>query len=337
MNGRDRVLAHLAGAPVDRLPCMPITMQFAAGLIGVDYLSYQTDYRVLAEGQLRTAEQFGLDYVNSMSDPAVEAADCGATVVFHADGPAAIDETASLLADKSTLASLKPPAPQDGRRMSNRLQTIQELRRRVGTDLVVEGWIEGPCAEAADLRGINRLMVDLYDDPGFVRDLFEFVTPMEIEFARAQVAAGADMIGIGDAAASLIGPRFYREHAWEYERRMVMAIHAMGAGVRLHICGNTRRICRDMAELGCDIVDIDFLVPFDAARLESGPACVLLGNMDPVRMLRDGTPDDIASCAAQCHGAAGARHVVGAGCEVPRDTPHENLAALVRYAHEHVP
>lgn len=337
MNGRDLVPAHLGGSPVDRLPCMPITMQFAADLIGAEYLSYETDYRVLAEGQIRTAERFGFDYVNSMSDPAVEAADCGAEIVFHRDGPAAVDESRSLIIEKATLASLRAPAPGDGRRMTNRLQAIQEMKRRVGSDLIVEGWIEGPCAEAADLRGINRLMVDLYDDPGFVRDLFEFVTPMEIEFARAQVAAGADIIGIGDAAASLIGPRFYREHVWRYERQMVDAIRAMGAGVRLHICGNTRRICRDMAELGCDIVDIDFLVPLEAARLEAGPECVLLGNMDPVRTLRDGSPEEIASCAAFCHAAAGARHIVGAGCEVPRDTPHENLAALVRYAHEHVP
>ena len=34
MNGRERVLALLEGRPVDHLPCMPITMQFAADRIG---------------------------------------------------------------------------------------------------------------------------------------------------------------------------------------------------------------------------------------------------------------------------------------------------------------
>ena len=29
MNSRERILAHLAGQPVDRLPLMPITMLFA--------------------------------------------------------------------------------------------------------------------------------------------------------------------------------------------------------------------------------------------------------------------------------------------------------------------
>ena len=75
MNGRERILAHLEGRPVDRLPVMPITMQFACDLIGAKYRDYETDYRVLVEGQVRVAEQFGFDYVNTMSDPAREAAD----------------------------------------------------------------------------------------------------------------------------------------------------------------------------------------------------------------------------------------------------------------------
>ena len=82
MNSRERVFAMLDGQPVDRLPVMPITMQFAADLIGRRYLDYSTDYRVLVEGQIRVAEMFDFDYVNIMSDPGCEAADCGAVVEF---------------------------------------------------------------------------------------------------------------------------------------------------------------------------------------------------------------------------------------------------------------
>ncbi len=83
--------------------------------------------------------------------------------------------------------------------------------------------------------------------------------------------AGADIIGVGDAAASLVGPRIYKEFVWPWEKKLVDAIHANGGKVRLHICGNTRRILSSMAELGCDIVDIDFLVPLEEARAQMGP------------------------------------------------------------------
>jgi len=338
MNGRERILALLQGGDPDRFPCMPITMQLAADLAGRRYLEYETDYRALVAGQVRVAEEFGLDYVNTMSDPACEAADCGAAVVFHPDLPAAMDESNPLLSDRSDLARLKAPDPaRPGSRMHNRLRALEELKRQVGGSLLVEGWIEGPCAEAADLRSLSVLMLDFYDEPDFVHDLFEFVLAMELEFARHQVAAGAEMIGIGDAAASLAGPRIYQEFIWPYEKRMVEGVQALGARARLHICGDTRRLVEGMGRLGCDVVDLDFLCPLDAARAAMGPGQVLLGNIDPVRVLRDGTPTDVHAALAACHRAAGPRWIVGAGCEVPRDTPPENLRALVEYARAHAP
>src|SRR5512137_147380 len=175
MTSRERVLAHLAGRRVDRLPLMPITMMFACQRIGKRYRDYCTDYRVLVEGQIRTAETFGFDYVNTMSDPAREAADCGATVEYFDSQPVALVEDQALLADKTKLASLKIPDPLGGGRMTNGLKAIALHKERVGKDKIVEGWIEGPMAEGADLRGINTVMLDFFDDPAFVRDLFAFV------------------------------------------------------------------------------------------------------------------------------------------------------------------
>ncbi len=337
MNSRERVFAHLDGKPVDCFPCLPITMMFAADLIGRRYLDYATDYRVLAEGQLRVAETFDFDYVNTMSDPAVEASDCGAAIKYYPGQPPAIDEANALLRDKSQLAKLKIPEPAKSRRMSNRIQAVALLKQRVGGDKMVEGWIEGPCAEGADLRGINNLMLDFFDDPGFIRDLFEFVVQMELEFAKAQVAAGAEVIGIGDAAASLVGPKFYDEFVWPYEKKMVDGVHALGARTRLHICGNTRPLLEGMGRLRCSFVELDSLAPMSEGREKMGPAQVLLGNIDPVRVLRAGTPAAIYEAVGECHRQAGNRFMVGAGCEVPRDTAPANLKALVRYSREHSP
>ncbi len=337
MNGRERILNLLEGRPVDRLPLMPITMMFACDQIGAKYRDYCTDYRVMVEGQLRTAEKFGLDYVNTMSDPAREAADCGAKVEYFDNQPVAIVEDQALLADKTALARLKIPDPLGGGRMHNGIKALALYKQKVGGQLLIEGWIEGPIAEAADLRGINTLMLDFYDDPQFVRDLFEFVLEMELRFAKAQVEAGAESIGVGDAAASLIGPQIYEEFVWPYEKKMVDAIHAMGAKVRMHICGNIRRILGGVGKLGCDIVDVDSLVTLTECREKMGAGQVLLGNLNPVAVMRDGSVADVNRVVAECHHQAGARFIVGAGCEVPRDTPLENFRALAEYARSHTP
>jgi MtaA/CmuA family methyltransferase len=184
----------------------------------------------------------------------------------------------------------------------------------------------------ADLRGINTLMLDFLDDPGFVRDLFEFAVEMELAFARAQLEAGADLIGVGDAAASLVGPRLYEQFVWPYEQKLVEGLHAMGARVRLHICGKTRRLFAGMGKLDAEIVDLDWMAPLDEARRIMGPGQVLLGNLDPVEALRHGTPESVTAAIAECHRQAGSRYIVGAGCEVVRDTPDANMRALCEYA-----
>jgi len=158
---------------------------------------------------------------------------------------------------------------------------------------------------------------------------------VEWRFARFQVEMGADLIGVGDAAASLVGPKFYNEFVWPYEKKLVDALHAEGIKTRLHICGNTRRILEEMGKLHCSMVDLDSLSPVSEGREKMGPEQVLLGNLDPVRVLKDGTPASVYEAIGECHRQAGERFIVGPGCEVPRETPSANLHALVRYAREH--
>jgi MtaA/CmuA family methyltransferase len=332
MTGRERVFATIEGRQPDSIPLMPITMMFAAQQIGAKYRDYASDYRVLAEAQAATAEKFDFDYISVISDPAREAADLGAAIEWFDDQPPAIDEVNALLAEKSRLAGLRVLDPSQGARMSDRVRGVEALLERAGEDLLVEGWVEGPCAEASDLRGINRLMTDFFDDPGFVHDLFAFVVEQALLFAKAQIAAGAHIIGVGDAAASLVGPSIYEEHVLHYERRLVDGIHEAGGIVRLHICGKTRRLFHGMGSLGCEIVDLDWMAPIAEARAVMGPEQVLLGNLDPVAVLRAGAPDSVTAAARECHAAAGGRWIAGAGCEVARDTPEENLLALCEYA-----
>jgi MtaA/CmuA family methyltransferase len=272
-----------------------------------------------------------------MSDPAREAADCGAHVAYFLSQPVALVEDDALLADKTRLAKLCIPDPLGGGRMHNGIKAVAAFKERVGKELLVEGWVEGPIAEAADLRGINTLMMDFFDDPQFVRDLFAFVVEMELRFAKEQIKAGADLIGVGDAAASLVGPQIYEEFVWPYEKQLMDGIHAMGGRTRLHICGNTSKILRGMGRLGCHVVDLDYLSLMHEGREQMGSGQVLLGNANPVALLRDGTPELVTQVVAECHQAAGARYIVGPGCEVPRDTPEANLRALVAYAHKHKP
>jgi MtaA/CmuA family methyltransferase len=335
MNGRERILCCLKDEAIDCLPYMPITMMFAADQIGVKYLNYVTDYRILVEGQLVTAEKFDFDYVSCISDPAREAADCGAAVKYFPNQPPALLDNEALLIKKGTLKRLKLPSPHGGGRMHDRIKATALFKEKVGGELLIEGWIEGPCSLASNLRGIQAFMLDFYEDPLFVRDLLDFTIEVGQKFARAQKEAGADLIGIGDAACSLVGPKIYKSFIWPYQKSLISSIHKMGLPVRLHICGNTDHILKEIAELQCEIVDLDYPVSLSQARTEMGPDQILLGNINPLSPLRNGTPEAVTEAVTECHQQAGSRYIVGAGCEVTRDTPPMNLMALRDYARTH--
>lgn len=336
MNGRERLLAVLDGKPADSLPLMPITMMFAAEVAGVRYGDYAMNGRVLAEAQMRVAERFGFDHVSAISDPARETADLGGAIEYFDDQPPAIDESKAILHDKSLLCGLKIPLPDAPGRMRDRVEAIRLLKKEAGNDLLVEGWVEGPCALGADLRGLNSLMLDFADDEDFASALFNFAVETEIEFAKAQVEAGADIIGIGDAAASLVGPSIYRRFILAGEQRLTNAIRAMGAKTRLHICGNTRRIVGDMGRTGADLIDLDYFTSLEEARAATKEGQVLSGNLDPVRCLLDGSPESVTEALEYCWREAGsANYVVAAGCEIARGTPHPNIEAMARFARTH--
>jgi len=336
MNGRERVLAMINHLPVDRVPLMPITMMFASDQIGVPYGECAGDYKLLAEAQLRTAETFDFDHVSCIGDSAREAADLGGAVRYFDDQPAALDESQAILTDKADLAKLKIPDPLGGGRMHECVKTAALLKEKVAGERIVEGWVEGPCGMASILRGINALMVDFHDDPAFVHDLLDFVVEMELCYARAQMEAGAELMGVGDPAASLVGPTLFAEFIFPSQKKLVDGLKAMGLHTRSHICGNTKRIMQSRGELGYDIVDVDAMVPLEFARQQM-PEQIILGGIATVTVLQYGSPNEVLATVAKCHQAAGERYIIAGGCEVPRETPPANLIALRDYARSHQP
>ena len=331
MNSLERTLWLLADEEIDRLPAMPIFMLWAAKYYGESYADYVCDHRVLCECQLRLAEDFGLDILQLISDPVRETADCGADLKYYDDAPPRTKNC--ILSDKSAFAKLRYPDPTAGR-MGDRVAGARYFADRAGDDYPIMGWIEGPIAEAVDMRAMTVFMMDLLDDIGFARDLMDWIVLLEIDFARAQIEAGCHMIGIGDAAASLISAELYEAEVLPREQSMVAAIQEAGAIARLHICGDTNHILGAMAETGCEIIDLDHLVKMEHAREEMGPEPVLLGNFDPVSVLYAGTPEQVCEACRQCHQWAGKRYIVGSGCETPPDTPEDNIRAMMRYAQD---
>ncbi|MGI6352304.1 MAG: uroporphyrinogen decarboxylase family protein [Armatimonadota bacterium] len=330
MTALERVQATLAGTHRDRLANQPLLMSFAVAYHGVPYWEYVSDYRVLVAAQLRAAEDFGVDVVTCCSDAWREASDLGAELTYYDHEPPGC--TRPLLTERADLVKLQPVEPEAGPRMIDRILAVSDLADALRGQVEVDGWVEGPVSQATNLRGLTDFMLDTKDDPGFVDDLMDWVTDLEIAFARAQIRAGADVVGVGDAASSLLPPAFYEAHVVPRIQRLVAAIHDGGALVRLHVCGDTTHLLPYFADLHADIIEIDSLVDLAAARQRLGADVTLLGNLNPVAAVQDGSPDTIVEGLRACYEVTGPRYIVGAGCEIPAATPPQNLMALAEFA-----
>ncbi len=326
MTSKERIYAILQGQAVDRAAVTPIFMSWAANFIGRTYRDYYLDGDVLAEAQLAVVRAFNIDQISAISDPWREASAYGMEFEYPAEG---VGKPKDVLIkgpdDISKVGSLDIGACE---RTRQRVESVEKMAGEVGETHSVLGWVEGPLAEYADLRGVENTMMDLVDKPQMYMEAAEVIIENAIAFAVAQVRAGADMIGVGDAAASLIAPDMFERFVLPFEKRLFDGIHEAGGAVKLHICGNIKNNIALMARTGADIIDVDWMVPLDLSRRAVGRDVTLCGNFDPAGVLFEGRPEDVADAARDCIRAGGERFILMPGCEIPPGTPEENIRAF---------
>ena len=326
MNSYERYMGVINREEVDVLPRLPILMAFAAKFIDSNYGAFASDHRVLVESNLRCAEFFDFDQLSAISDPFRETQGFGAEIEYVEDGvPRCLKPP---LEDAKDLSLLKTPDPYSSERMLDRVEAVRQFKERCWQQYSILGWIEGPAAEAGNLRGVTDFMMDLMLDEPFAGELMDRCIEVGIEFAKAQIEAGADTIGVGDALASQVSPDVYGKLIQPREKILFDAIHEAGGLVRLHICGDTTHILPGIAEVGADIIDLDWQLDMAEARRVLGPDAVLMGNLDPVNAVMTSTPEEIRESLAAIYREVGNPYMAGAGCEIPPDTEPENLKAL---------
>jgi MtaA/CmuA family methyltransferase len=326
MTPKERVHATITGSTYDRPAVTPIFMSWAAGFIGRTYRDYYLDGDVLAESQLAVAKTFHLDQVSAISDPWREASAYGMEFDYPAHGVGR--PRALLVPSPAEISRIRPFAIEDAARPKQRIESVRKMAEAVGRTHSVLGWCEGPLAVYADLRGVESMFLDLIDNPQMYLEAAATIIDNQIRFARAQVEAGADMIGVGDSVASLISPPMYEQFVLPFEKRLFDAIHEAGAAVKLHVCGDISNSIGLMARTGCDIIDVDWMVPLKESREIVGPNVTLCGNFDPTAILLQGTPQEVAQAARESIETGGQRFILQPGCEVPPGTSEENIRAF---------
>lgn len=333
MSPKQRMEAAVSGQKLDRIPCAPILGEYPAVLTVMNIREYLHSASLMAEAHVHSFHLLGYDAVGVGPDYLGLAEAMGSTLHYTADDRPFLKEP--VLSRASFLTRIKPAEPERDGRLPVYLEALERIRDAVGNEVKVGSGTGGPFTVAACLAGPENLLKSLYRDPELVHFLLEVAAQSVINYMDACSKLGLSCsMGEPLASCDVISPRHFREFAKPYLKRVAdRARELWGRGPSLHICGRTRPIWDDLLEIGISQFSIDEKEDLAEAKEVLGQAVTLKGNLSPVKVLLEGSPDIVRQRATECLNKAWDSprgYVLSSGCTVPLATDPDNLRAMVQ-------
>lgn len=125
----------------------------------------------------------------------------------------------------------------------------------------------------------------MYQEPALAHQLLEKITQSTINYLKAQIAAGADMIQIFDSWAGVLGNDQYTAFSLQYISKICVAISPL---VPVTIFAKDAHFAlANMSKLNCNTIGLDWTINPQDARIIVGSGKTLQGNADPCLLYAD--------------------------------------------------
>jgi uroporphyrinogen decarboxylase len=289
---------------------------------------------LMAEVWAAAIDEFDYDWAWVQVDDCFEMEPLG--VVCRGEGSILRATVGHLPATAETVRGLRVPDPGSAGRMPEKLDAIRRLRQRFGDSVLVEGSCAAPYSAAGLLFGLEQAMVIGLTEPELLADTCAFFVEAQTRYIRAQVEAGADAIWIGDcnAFSSMLSLEQYRRFALPSCRALVEGAHACGTLVHLHASEVSVPHLLAETELGADVINCGPAADLAEVRKALAGVCCFSGNLDPIEVLMRGSPADVERETERIMaiGRSGGGYLFNTGEMNPRDTPVENMKAMIKTA-----
>lgn len=326
---RERFGLLVIDEPQDRVPIFPLVTAHAARVARIPVREYYTDGAAMARSQLVAQETYGTDFISFFSEVGLVAEALGSQFDYPED------DLPLLARPKWTgLESLdnRVADPLRDGRLRVYLDAVSYAYEASGDTVPILAYVPAPFTTAQQLVDQEAFLLGLLTQPERVKGLLGYATRSIVRFCRAIIGAGGLPILVDPlASGSVISAEHYRAFALPSEADVIRYLHRYDLDVVLHICGDTRTTIGIMPETGADLLSIDRIEIADAVA-GAGQTCRVIGNYDTSAILLS-DPQTIEREVAEMV-TAGSRcpkgFVAATGCEVPVDTPPENVRAFVR-------
>jgi MtaA/CmuA family methyltransferase len=321
----------LRGRPNDRVPIIPMIGGWAAvNFSDVPFSKHARDSKRIVDAQVRAMETVGHDAFFAYADPLYIPEAFGCTVRYTDTGPL-VDALPHTIASAEDLEKTPIPDARRTGRLPVILEVVKELHGYGSGDIPVLGAFEGAFTSTTRVLEAEHVMRMIYKNPVLLESLLDRVNGFLLEFGRALIENGANVLFIPEpsASASMISPPMFRRFVLPRLRSLASELNVPCI---LHICGDTSPTLQDMQETGFHLLSLDQCMDLSKSR-DLVPEAVLGGNVDPIKSLLMGTREQVVGDTLNCLRTGGInRFILMSGCGVPPGTSIENLRAMVKTA-----
>lgn len=318
-------LLELRNAPVKK--ALPILSFPAVQLMGISVRELISDSGRQAEGMKLVADRTDAAASVSLMDLSVEAECFGSEIVISENEVPTV--RGSVISTMREVEALRIPAVGTGRTQIY-IDAIRKAVEIIEDRPVFAGMI-GPYSLAGRLLDVTEIMFLCYDEPEMVAALLEKATDFLIAYGRAYKEAGAHGIVMAEPLAGLLSPALSEEFSGPYVKRVVDELQDDNFLVIYHNCGdNTIQMIDSILNTGAAAYHFGNSIRM-AEMLAHIPAdTVAMGNVDPARQFRNGTPESIRretlAIMEECCGYP--NFVISSGCDIPPMSRWENIDAF---------
>lgn len=315
----------------ERVPWVPFVGVHGGRLVGVDAEAYLKSSKNIVDGISKAVELYKPDGIPVAFDLQIEAEILGCKLVWSKENPPAV--VSHPLAEGVGLSSLHLPGKNDGR-IPVVLEAAATLRQKYPR-LALYGLITGPFTLALHLLGTDIFM-KLFEDPDDVHGVMDFCTRVGIKHSEMLLEAGCDVIAVVDPMTSQIDPGSFETFVSPYARKIFDFIRLKQKYSSFFVCGHAQQNIEVMCGCRPDNISIDENIPLDYVKdiaLEKGIS--FGGNLKLTSVLLLGDELDSKKEAVNCLDLGGNKgFILAPGCDLPMDTPVENLQAVTEVVHD---
>ena len=310
---------------VERIPWVPFVGVHAARLLGIGSTEYLKSTGHIIDGVSKAIELYNPDGIPVIFDLQVEAEALGCRLQWTDKSPPSV--ISHPLKEGVNIDDLVIPASSAGR-ISIVMDAASELREK-HPDIALYGLITGPFTLALHLMGTDIFM-KIFEEPEEVNKLMSFCTDVGKMMSDSYIGAGCDVIAMVDPMTSQIDTESFETFVSPYASDIFAFIREKQSLSSFFVCGNAKQNIKAMCRCKPDNISIDENISLDYVR-DTALAHDLSfgGNMRLTTVLLMGTPEECQREALECMDTGGRKgFILAPGCDLPMDTPPENLEAV---------